>query len=871
MDHYDFHSIELRWQEKWEEQGLYRVDEHPGKKKFYCLEMFPYPSGQLHMGHVRNYTIADVVARFYAMNDYCVLHPMGWDAFGMPAENAAIKHGVHPADWTYKNIDRMRAQLKRLGFSYDWSREVCTCDPEYYRWTQWMFLFMFRRGLAYKKLAPVNWCTECATVLANEQVIDGRCWRCDSLVTKKELDQWFFRITAYSDRLLDDLRLLEGWPERVRTMQSNWIGRSHGVEVDFEVEGTGDTVTVFTTRPDTVCGVTYLVLAAEHPLVSRLVSGTGYEAAVGDFVEGIRSNRASDQTEEVEKEGMFIGRYAINPVNRERVPIWVANYVLMEYGTGAVMGVPAHDQRDFEFARKYGLPVKAVIAPSSEEGTGTAAGGAGRGRAGFAGETAGGGMEGNGFRDVNAITAEKPPTHDRAYEEPGIMVNSGQFDGLDSLTGGERVADYLESLGFGRRRTQYRLRDWLISRQRYWGAPIPVVYCDDCGIVPVPESDLPIMLPRNVEFRPEGISPLGSCEEFVNTICPRCGRAARRETDTMDTFVCSSWYYLRYCSPDCREAPFSPEKTGYWMPVDQYIGGIEHAILHLLYSRFFTKALRDAGYLEVDEPFSRLLTQGMVTKDGAAMSKSRGNVVVPDDIVEKYGADTTRVFVLFAAPPEKDLEWSDRGVEGAFRFLNRVWRLVKSSIEEGCRLNMSRSGVSGNGGLSQKDAKLRKAVHSTIKRVTQDVRERFNFNTALAAIMELTNAISSYREEVGVEERNRAVLSEAVRSLVVLLAPFAPHICEELWHQLGSTESVHLVRWPDFDPEAIATDEVTLVVQVDGRVRDRVSVPVGTEEDELRRIVLARERLRPFLRDRVIERFVVVPDKLVNIVVRQAP
>lgn len=840
MDHYDFHSIELKWQKRWDEQGIYEVHEDPGKKKFYCLEMFPYPSGQLHMGHVRNYTIADVVARFYAMNGYNVLHPMGWDAFGMPAENAAIKHGVHPADWTYENIDRMRAQLRRLGLSYDWSREVCTCDPEYYRWTQWMFLFMFHRGLAYKKLAPVNWCPECATVLANEQVIDGRCWRCDSLVTRKELDQWFFRITEYSDRLLDDLQLLEGWPERVRIMQSNWIGRSEGVELDFEVEKTGDVIPVFTTRPDTVCGVTYLVLAAEHPLVSKLTSGTEYEEAVSEFVARVRRVDLTGRLEEVEKEGMFIGQYAINPVNRERVPIWIANYVLMEYGTGAVMGVPAHDQRDFEFARKYGLPINVVIVPPSD-----------------------GSVESSALGDGSGL--------DRAYEEPGVMVNSGQFNGLDSATGRERVAEYVAELGLGRRRTNYRLRDWLISRQRYWGAPIPIVYCDSCGIVPVPESDLPVMLPRNVEFRPEGLSPLASCEEFVNTTCPECGMRARRETDTMDTFVCSSWYYLRYCSPGHRDGPFAVEKTRYWMPVDQYIGGIEHAVLHLLYSRFFTKALRDAGYLEVDEPFARLLTQGMVTKDGAAMSKSRGNVVVPDDIVEKYGADTTRIFVLFAAPPEKDLEWSDRGVEGASRFLNRVWRLVRSSIEEGCRVGTGSPMRDGDAEgaeprLSDADVGLKRVIHSTIKKVTEDIRDRFNFNTALSAIMELTNAISAYREEVSVDRRNKGVLTEAIRSLVVLLAPFAPHISEELWSGLGYRESVHRAPWPDYDPDAIASEEVTLVVQIDGKVRDRVSVPVGTDEEELKRIVFSRERLQPFLRGFAVDRFVVVPDKLVNIV-----
>ncbi|GAF26295.1 leucine--tRNA ligase [Neomoorella thermoacetica] len=824
---YNFKEIEPKWQRRWEASDLYRVTEDPDKPKFYCLEMFPYPSGNLHMGHVRNYSIGDVVARVKRMRGYNVLHPMGWDAFGLPAENAAIHRGIPPAEWTWSNIANMRRQLHAMGISYDWDREVATCHPNYYRWTQWLFLQMYKHGLAYRKKAAVNWCPSCATVLANEQVVDGACERCHTPVMRKDLEQWFFRITDYADRLLEDLKKLPGWPDKVKIMQENWIGKSSGAEVVFRVEGSGEEIPVFTTRPDTLYGVTYLVLAPEHPLVEKLTAGTPYAGPVEEFVQAARYLSALDRTAtEKEKEGLFTGAYAINPVNNERVPIWIANYVLMEYGTGAVMGVPAHDQRDFEFARKYDLPVKVVIRPASSELP--------------AGELA------------------------AAYVEDGIMVNSGPFNGLPNREGIQKVTEYLESIGRGRARVNYRLRDWLISRQRYWGAPIPMIYCDQCGIVPVPEEDLPVILPEGVEFRPTGESPLTYCPEFVNTTCPRCGGPARRETDTMDTFVCSSWYFLRYTSPHSQDRAFERDKVDYWMNVDQYIGGVEHAILHLMYARFFTKALHDFGLVGVEEPFQNLLTQGMVLKDGSKMSKSKGNIVSPEEIINRYGADTARLFILFAAPPERDLEWSDQGVEGCYRFLNRVWRLVGSYADAVRR-------ASGSLEIrSHADRELWRLLHATIKKVTEDVEERFNFNTAISAIMELVNGCYRYQDTVPEEEQNLVLMGEVLRKLVTLLAPFAPHITEELWQGLGGQESVHRESWPQYDPEALVEEEITLVIQINGKVKDRMQVPAGLAREKIEELVLNRDKVAALLAGQQVVKVIVVPDKLVNVVARRA-
>ncbi|HBT47145.1 MAG TPA: leucine--tRNA ligase [Peptococcaceae bacterium] len=826
---YNFKEIEPKWQRRWEADELYKVAEDEGKPKFYCLEMFPYPSGNLHMGHVRNYSIGDVVARYKRMRGFNVLHPMGWDAFGLPAENAAIKHGIHPAEWTWNNIANMRRQLMAMGISYDWEREIATCHPNYYKWTQWLFLQMYKHGLAYRKKAAVNWCPSCATVLANEQVVGGACERCGTPVTHRDLEQWFFRITAYAERLLQDLKKLPGWPEKVKVMQENWIGRSEGAEVVFTVAGSGQEIPVFTTRPDTLFGVTYMVLAPEHPLVEELTRGTPYEGPVREFVEAARHLSALDRTAtEKEKEGLFIGAYAVNPVNGQKIPIWIANYVLMEYGTGAVMGVPAHDERDLAFARKYGLPVKVVIRPPEGE--------------------------------LDAATMAE------AYVEPGIMVDSGPFSGLPSEEGKERIIRYLEEKGIGKRRVNYKLRDWLISRQRYWGAPIPIIYCDQCGTVPVPEEDLPVILPEGVEFKPTGESPLKDCPDFVNTTCPACGKPARRETDTMDTFVCSSWYFLRYTSPHSREVPFERDKVDYWMNVDQYIGGVEHAILHLMYARFFTKALYDFGLVGVEEPFQNLLTQGMVLKDGGKMSKSKGNVVSPEDIIERYGADTARLFILFAAPPERDLEWSDHGVEGCYRFLNRVWRLVYNYSGK------VRGVEAGQGEIklgSRADRELYRLIHATIKKVTEDIEERFNFNTAISAIMEMVNGFYHYQDNVPEGEQNLPLVKMGLKNLVTLLAPFAPHIAEEMWQGIGEEGSVHLESWPTYDPQALKTEEVTIVVQINGKVRDRLQVPAGLREEDLKEAVLSRDKIASLLSGQQVLKVVVVPDKLVNIATRQ--
>ncbi|MBO8140544.1 MAG: leucine--tRNA ligase [Firmicutes bacterium] len=826
---YDFDAVEQKWQRIWEQQGMYRAVEDPAKPKYYCLEMFPYPSGKLHMGHVRNYSIGDVVARYKRMRGYNVLHPMGWDAFGLPAENAAIQHNIHPGRWTWDNIRYMRQQLRRLGISYDWNREVASCHPDYYRWTQWLFLQFYRAGLVYKKKAAVNWCPACATVLANEQVVQGRCERCDTPVTTKDLEQWFFRITRYADRLLEDLDRLDGWPEKVKTMQRNWIGRSVGVEVRFPIKGMDEELAIFTTRADTIYGATYMVVAPEHPLVPRLIADNPDREAIERFIEDVRrQDELARAAEDSEKLGVFTGSYCVNPFTGEEIPIWIGNYVLMGYGTGAIMAVPAHDQRDLDFARKYGLPVRVVIAP--EHGP-----------------------------------APDEATMREAFVEDGKMVNSGPYTGLPNREGLERIADDVERRGIGRRRVQYRLRDWLISRQRYWGCPIPIVYCPECGPVAVPEDQLPVLLPDDVAFKPTGQSPLVESEEFVRTTCPQCGKEARRETDTMDTFVDSSWYFLRFCDPEATDVPFRREKADYWMPVDQYIGGVEHAILHLMYARFFQMVLADLGLVGTGRPFQNLLTQGMVLKDGAKMSKSKGNTVDPDYIIKKYGADTARLFILFAAPPERDLEWSDAGVEGAYRFLNRVWRLV-SDLADDARTAGAIDGRTGR--APDPDAqKLRRTVHRTVQRVTADIDGRFHFNTAISAIMELVNMFYQYKERGG--PRDREVVAEGLEKLVLLLAPFAPHLAEELWHMIGRTGSVHEQPWPSFDPDLVQADEMEIVVQVDGRVRDRMMVPRDLADDEVKARALALPRVAEHVAGRSVARVVVVPGRLVNVVTRR--
>ena len=823
---YKFAEIEEKWQERWEAEKAFKRVEDPNKKKFYMLEMFPYPSGNLHMGHVRNYSIGDVIARFKTMQGYNVIHPMGWDSFGLPAENAAIARGIHPDKWTNSNIDTMRKQLKSLGLSYDWDREVATSSPTYYKWTQWLFLQLYKKGLAYKKKSSVNWCPSCETVLANEQVVNGGCERCSTQVDKKELEQWFFKITDYAERLLQDIDTLDGWPEKVKIMQKNWIGKSEGAMVNFSIEGSDEKITVFTTRPDTIYGVSFMVLAPEHPLVQELVKGTEYEEPAKDFRKRAEHMSEIDRTAaDGEKEGLFLGRYAINPMNGQRVPLYIANYVLMDYGTGAVMGVPAHDQRDFEFATKYNLPIIPVIKPKDYE------------------------------IDIENL--------DRAFEAEGIMINSGPFDGLDNKEGIAKIIEYMEEKGIGESKVNYRLRDWLISRQRYWGAPIPIIYCDKCGIVPVPEEDLPVMLPTDVKFTGKGNSPLSTSESFVNTTCPECGAAAKREVDTMDTFVCSSFYFLRYTDPKNNEHPFEMEKTKYWMPVDQYVGGVEHAILHLLYARFFTKALYDLGLSPVEEPFANLLTQGMVLKDGHKMSKSLGNTVSPEEIIEKYGADTARLFILFAAPPERDLEWSDQGVEGSYRFLNRVWRLVAECMEE-----IVLDGAVDKNELSSEDKELRFALHNTIKRVTNDISQRFNFNTAVSAIMELVNAIYNYREKCKNGKLNNAVLSEAIINMLIMLAPFCPHITSELWELIGREDSIHDQKWPQWDEEALVKDEIEIVVQVNGKLRDRLMVSTEATKDEIEKAALGLERIQEFIAGKDIVKVIVVPKRLVNIVVK---
>ncbi len=818
-------EIEAKWQRKWSEEEAYKTDLNRQRPEYYVLEMFPYPSGNLHMGHVRNYSIGDVIARFKTMQGYNVLHPMGWDAFGMPAENAAIKHGVHPAKWTDENIANMRRQQQELGLSYDWDREVATCHPEYYRWTQWLFLQFYEMGLAYKKKAAVNWCDQCNTVLANEQVVDGCCWRCDSVVIKKDLEQWFFKITDYADRLLEDLSELKGWPERVKTMQENWIGRSEGAEFSFAVPELDERIPVYTTRQDTVFGVSYIVLAPEHPMVQRLIEGKEQAQAVKEFVARVRKmSEISRTSTEVEKEGMFTGSYAKHPLTGEQVPIWVANYVLYEYGTGAVMGVPAHDERDWIFADKYQLAKKIVVQPKGQEFN---------------------------LAEMNG-----------AYDGDGIIVNSGEFSGLDNEAGKNAIARKFEELGIGQLRVNYRLRDWLVSRQRYWGAPIPILYCPTCGTVPVPKEELPVLLPENINFNGGSVSPLAQAEEFLNCACPKCGGQARRETDTMDTFICSSWYYMRYTDPHNTVEPFNIDKANYWLPVDQYIGGIEHAILHLLYSRFFTKVLKDAGLINVNEPFKNLLTQGMVTKDGAKMSKSKGNVVSPEEIISKYGADTARLFIMFAAPPERDLEWSDQGVEGAYRFLNRLWRIVEhyavfmSPEDEAVEVD----------GLAKEAKELRRILHASIKKVGEDVGERFNFNTAISSIMELVNAMYATKEVA--DAVSPALAREAVSALIRLIAPFAPHIAEELWQETIGEGSVHKQKWPAYEEAALVLEEVEIVLQINGKVKDKLVIASGLTPAEMEEKALAQDKVTALIEGRQVIKVICVPKKLVNIVVK---
>lgn len=827
QEKYAPHDIEAKWQKYWEENKTFKVEMDKDKPKSYVLEMFPYPSGNLHMGHVRNYSIGDVIARFRTMKGFNVLHPMGWDSFGMPAENAAIKHNIPPKKWTLENIANMTRQLKALGLSYDWDREVTTCKEDYYKWTQWFFELFYKRGLAVKKESAVNWCDTCNTVLANEQVIDGKCWRCDHEVVKKDLSQWFFKITDYADELLKDLDLLPGWPERVKTMQHNWIGRSEGLEFSFEIPALNDTVAVYTTRPDTAYGVTFMALAAEHPLIKKICENNPKADEINTFCERVRNQSEIERTSsESEKEGVFTGVYCINPFTGRKVEIWVTNYVLYDYGTGAVMGVPTGDQRDWMFADKYGIEKIVTICPIGKE------------------------------LKLEEMTC--------AYEEKeGMLVNSGEFTGMEMHKAMSAIMDKAEAEGFGKRRVNYRLRDWLISRQRYWGAPIPIIYCPHCGEVLVPEDQLPVRLPEDVSFTAGAKSPLATSEEFVHCKCPKCGADATRETDTMDTFLCSSWYYLRYTDAHNDKMPFDKELNNYWGPVDQYIGGIEHAILHLLYSRFFVKVLRDAGLVDYDEPFSNLLTQGMVIKDGAKMSKSLGNVVSPEEILSKYGADTARLFILFAAPPERELEWSDQGVEGSFRFLNRIWRIVQA-FEAVLAQKVTEYDHSN---LSEADKDLRRVLHSSIKKVTNDIETRFNFNTAISTMMELVNALYAYKEAA--KEPNAGLIYEAISDLIKMMSPFVPHITEELWRgAIDANSSVHEQSWPECDEEALKVDNVEIVLQVNGKVRGRLTVPAEVTKEELEKIAMADANVQAHIGDATVRKVICVPGRLVNIVAK---
>ncbi len=823
---FPFNSIEPKWQKYWRDKRLFNCDTKNAANKYYCLMMFPYPSAALHVGHGRNYIIGDVVARYKMMRGFNVLAPMGFDSFGLPAENAAIKGGIHPKTSTLNNISTMKRQLNQWGVEYDWEREVISCLPEYYKWTQWIFVKLYEKGLAYKKKAFVNWCPSCKTVLANEQVVEGKCERCSAEVSQKELEQWFFKITSYADRLLKDLGKLTEWPERVKTMQANWIGRSEGVEIGFKIDGTGEILKCFTTRVDTIYGATFLALAPEHPLVDTLIKGSKDEAAVLKAVQKMRNESKIERSQgEAEKEGAFTGHYVINPVNNKKAPIWIANYILMEYGTGAIMAVPAHDQRDFDFAKQYKLPIEVVIDNPKDH------------------------LNGDIMKE--------------AYTEEGVMVNSAQFNGLSSQIALKKIAEYFEEKGFGKRTIQYKLRDWLISRQRYWGAPIPMIYCPKCGTMPVLEKDLPVLLPENVEFRPTGESPLKFVKEFVNIKCPKCKGPATRETDTMDTFVDSSWYFLRYITPKFTDRPFDSDLVNKWLPVDQYIGGIEHAILHLLYSRFITKFLCDIGVINFDEPFKNLFTQGMIIKDGAKMSKSKGNVVSPDALIASYGADTVRLYTLFIGPPEKDAEWSDRGVEGSYRFLGRVWRLV----EKGSGFRVQGSEKNKNCTLYPVPCTLKRKIHQTIKKVTEDLDGGFHFNTAISAIMELVN--ETY-DAVGFRVQGSGfsndILKKAIENIVILLSPFVPHIAEEMWRLLGKENSILKHKWPVYDKIAIVEKVLTIPIQINGKLRSKVEVPSDISDSSLKERVMADPKVKSWIAEKPVKKFIIIPKKLVNIV-----
>ena len=827
---YDPNSIEAKWQAYWEEHKTFKVEVDSAKKKYYLLEMFPYPSGRIHMGHVRNYTIGDTLARFKRMQGYNVLHPLGWDAFGMPAENAAIKNKSHPAQWTFENIRTMRKQIKALGLSYDWDREIATCHPGYYKWNQWLFLKLLEKGLAYRKNSTINWCEDCNTVLANEQVVDGCCWRCDNEVLQKQQEGWFFKITDYADRLLEGCKSLSGkWPEQVLTMQTNWIGKSFGAEVDFKIVQSDEVIKIFTTRPDTLYGAMFMVLAPEHPLTEKLSRGTEQEKAIAAFVQKVKKQDTIARA--CEKEGVFTGAYAVNPLTGESIPVWTANFVLMGYGTGAIMSVPAHDQRDLDFARQYHLPVRVVIQPKTGE--------------------------------LDADTMVE------AFTADGTMVDSGSFDGLVGQEARRTVCEFLEKEGIGKATINYRLRDWGVSRQRYWGTPIPVIHCSDCGIVPVPEDQLPVELPLDAQLGENGQSPLHSLESFHKTSCPKCGADARRDTDTLDTFVCSSWYFYRYTSPRLEQAPFSKENGSYWMPIDQYVGGIEHAILHLLYSRFFNLVLNDLGLTLAPEPFAHLLAQGMVIKDGAKMSKSKGNVVDPDEIISAYGADTARLFILFAAPPVKDLEWSDQGVEGCSRFLKRVWRIFGEFAEEIKTVTLP--GESFTTPVPEIKA-LRRMTHITIRRVTDDIATRMQFNTAISAIMELVNHLFSFKEWWGnknnQDETSRMAVREALETLVLTLSPFAPHIAEELGSLMGLSKTLDQTAWPQYIESLTQTDEILIVLQVNGKVRQKISVESGISDDDLKTRSLEDLKIKEWTQGKEVKKVIVIPKKLVNIVVQ---
>lgn len=824
-ERYDFNAIEKKWQKVWEDENAFGTSEDFTKEKFYDLEMFPYPSGKLHMGHVRNYSIGDVIARFKRMKGYNVLHVMGWDSFGLPAENAAIKHNIPPAEWTDSNIAEMRRQLKSLGFSYDWDRETATCKEDYYKWMQWLFIQFFNKGLAEKRDSSVNWCPSCQTVLANEQVVEGCCERCHTPVTKKYLSQWYLKITDYADRLLKNLDELPGWPDKVKMMQKNWIGRSTGAELEMKIKDTDKELTVYTTRPDTIFGVTFMVLAPEHPYVSELVAGTEYEEAAKAYIEECKHKSEIERTSlSKEKTGVFIGHYCVNPVNGKEISIFISDYVMMDYGTGAIMGVPAHDQRDFDFAKKFDLEIIPVIDTHDPD------------------------------VDFNNMTEATPAE--------GTMFNSGKYDGMNNKDAIKEITKDFHQKGIGREKVNYKLRDWLISRQRYWGCPIPMIYCEDCGWVPEKEENLPVRLPIDVEFTGKGDSPLTTSADFQNTTCPCCGKPAKREIDTMDTFMDSSWYFLRYCDPHNSEKPFDKEKADYWMNVDQYIGGVEHAILHLLYARFFQMVLHDLGLVEAEEPFKNLLTQGMVIKDGTKMSKSIGNVVSPEEIQQRYGSDTARLFILFAAPPEKELDWSDSGVEGSYRFLNRVYRLVYDYIENirGDVVPDSRIEI-----RNERDKSLNYTLNGTIKKVTEDAGGRYSFNTAISSIMELVNELYKYKQS---GEINIPLMELAINDLLLILNPFTPHITEELWSDMGHKERVYQTPWPEYDPSALVLDEIEVIVQINGRIKDKLVVPRDTDKEKLEELARSSAKVQSACEGKTIVKAIVIPGKLVNFVAK---